>query len=233
MNEPAGPPGSTSPPHLDVSEPPFGTRVGWGSRPALLLVDVVAAYATPGSPLDLGERAAPALAGCAALLEAARAGGADVVHTAVVYAADLADAGAFGRKVPALAVFADGDPRGLGAICPQTAPVGGERVLHKLAASAFAGTDLDAWLRGRGVDTVVVAGFSTSGCVRATATDAIADGFAPMVVGQACGDRTAAYHEHNLADLDAKYADVVTLAEAVAHLSAGAAGAARQDDRRG
>ena len=176
------------------------------------------ASATPGSPLDLGERAAPALEACAALLVAARAGGVPVVHTAVVYAADLADAGAFGRKVPALAVFAAGDPRGLGAICPQTAPVDGEDVLLKLQASAFSGTGLAESLRARGVDTVVVAGFSTSGCVRASATDAIAHGFAPMVVADACGDRSAAYHEHNLADLDAKYADVVTVAEAVARL---------------
>ena len=215
-----------------MSEPdrPFGTRVGWGERPALLLVDVVVAYATPGSPLDLGERASPALAGCAALLAAARAGGVPVVHTTVGYAADMADAGAFGRKVPALAVFADGDPRGLGAICPQVRPVDGEEVLRKQHASAFSGTDLAERLRDRGVDTVVVAGFSTSGCVRASATDAIAHGFAPMVVADACGDRSAAYHEHNLADLDAKYADVVTLADAVARLGAAAD---RQDDRRG
>lgn len=215
---------------MSAPDRPFGTRVGWGERPALLLVDVVAAYATPGSPLDLGERAAPALEGCAALLAAARAGGVPVVHTAVVYAADLSDAGAFGRKVPALAVFADGDPRGLGALCERTAPVEGEDVLRKLRASAFAATGLAQSLRARGVDTVVVAGFSTSGCVRASATDAIAHGFAPMVVADACGDRSAAYHEHNLADLDAKYADVVTLAEAVAHLSPAADG---QDDRRG
>lgn len=205
---------------MRATDRPFGTRVGWGARPALLMVDVVAAYATPGSPLDLGERAAPALDGCAVLLAAARAGGVPVVHTTVAYAPDLADAGAFGRKVPALTVFAEGDPRGLGAICPQARPAPGEDVLVKQQASAFFGTGLAEALRGLGVDTVVVAGFSTSGCVRASATDAIAHGFAPMVVADACGDRTAAFHERNLADLDAKYADVVTLADAVAHLSA-------------
>jgi maleamate amidohydrolase len=89
----------------------------------------------------------------------------------------------------------------------------------KQHASAFAGTSLAATLRARGVDTVLVAGVSTSGCVRATATDALAAGFRPIVVAPACADRSRALHENNLADLDAKYADVVDVETAVAALS--------------
>lgn len=201
---------------------PFGSRVGWGERPALLLVDVVRAYLTPGSPFDLGERGATALAGCTELLAAARAGGVPVVHTVVGYTAGLADAGPFGRKVPALAVYAEDATEGLGAEAAELAPAAGEPVVRKQHASAFFGTSLAATLTSLRVDTVVVAGFSTSGCIRASATDASAHGFAPVVVGPACGDRTAAVHEANLHDLDAKYADVVDTAEAVRHLREGA-----------
>jgi maleamate amidohydrolase len=89
-------------------------------------------------------------------------------------------------------------------------PAPGEPVVAKQYASAFSGTSLAATLAVSGVDTLVVCGVSTSGCVRASATDAMAHGLRPMVVGDACADRTTALHEANLADLDAKYADVVT-----------------------
>ncbi|MEO6881472.1 MAG: isochorismatase family protein [Mycobacteriaceae bacterium] len=198
---------------------PFGARLGWGSRPALLLVDVVAAYLHAGSPLDLGERGARALAACVQLLVAARSRGITVVHTRVAYTAGMADAGTFGRKVPALRVFAADADSEMGAIAPELTPRTGEVVVTKQYASAFFGTSLAATLTAGGVDTVVVGGFSTSGCVRASATDALQHGFVPIVVSDACGDRTAALHEGNLFDLDAKYADVVSLDEAVSHLT--------------
>jgi maleamate amidohydrolase len=91
-------------------------------------------------------------------------------------------------------------------------------VVVKQYASAFFGTSLASTLHTAGVDTVVLAGVSTSGCVRATAMDALNSGFRPQVVRDACADRTPAVHESNLADLDAKYADVVGLAEALDHL---------------
>ena len=203
---------------------PFGGRLGWGARPALLLVDVVAAYLTPGSPFDLGGRGAPALAGCVRLLTAAREGGVPVVHTVVTYTAGMADAGPFGRKVPSLAVFAEDATEGWGAEADELTPAPGELVVRKQHASAFHGTSLAATLTSLGVDTLVVAGFSTSGCVRASATDASAHGFAPVVVGPACGDRTAAVHEANLHDLDAKYADVVDTDEALTQLRRGPRG---------
>jgi len=194
----------------------FAGRVGWGARPAVVVVDLVRAYTEPDGPFWLD---APSVVdGCAELVDAARAGGHPVLWTIVRFAADMGDAGFFAAKVPALACFADGAPGGWGELA--LAPGPGEPVVAKQHASSFAGTSLAATLRARGVDTVVVAGVSTSGCVRATATDASAAGFRPIVVAGACADLSAALHEQNLADLDAKYADVIDLDDAVTHLRA-------------
>ena len=192
----------------------FAGRVGWGARPAVVVVDLVRAYVEPDGPFWLGS--ADVLGPAEQLLTAARRAGAPVVWTVVRYAADLADAGFFAAKVPALACFADGAPGGWGEIA--LAPAAGEPIVAKQHASAFAGTSLGATLHAGGIDTVVVAGVSTSGCVRATATDALAAGFRPIVVADACADRSTALHEQNLADLDAKYADVVDSAVALTHL---------------
>ncbi len=195
----------------------FSGRLGWGARPALLVVDLVRAYTEPGGPFLLPDPG-PAVAATGALVDAARAGGRPVVWTVVRYTAGLADGGLFVRKVPALAAFADDADGGWGEIAPPLGPRPGEPVVVKQYASAFFGTSLAATLHSAGVDTVVVGGVSTSGCVRATATDALNHGFRPQVVRQACADRSPALHDNNLADLDAKYADVVDLDEAVAHL---------------
>ena len=199
---------------------PFTGRLGWGSRPALLVVDMVRAYTEPGGPFALPEPG-PALAACASLVDAARDAGQPVVWTVVRYSRDLADAGLFIRKVPALAVFAEGAAGGWGDIAPPLAPTPEETLVVKQYASAFLGTSLAPRLVTAGIDTLVVCGVSTSGCVRASATDALSAGFRPMVVRDACADRSTGLHESNLADLDAKYADVVSLDEALGHLSAG------------
>ena len=175
-------------------------------------------YFTRGSAFALPSRAA--VDGCADLLRAARATGVFVAHTRVEYAPGAVDAGLFVRKVAALRVFASDDPGGLGRIVPELEPRAEELVVTKQYASAFFGTSLASTLAAQCVDTVVIGGVSTSGCVRASATDAMQHGFRPMVVGEACGDRTEATHTTNLADLDAKYADVVSLTEAVEHLRA-------------
>ena len=192
----------------------FSGRVGWGTRPALLVVDLVRAYTEPGGPFSL-PRAGPAVEATADLVDAARAGGHPVVWTVVRYAHGLADGGLFVRKVPALAAFAEDAPGHWGDLTLRPAPR--EAVVVKQYASAFFGTTLAATLHTAGVDTLVVTGVSTSGCVRASAMDALNSGFRPQVVRQACADRTEALHEANLADLDAKYADVVDLPEALAH----------------
>jgi maleamate amidohydrolase len=202
-----------------VSSGPHGTafsgRVGWGRRPAVVVVDLCRAYTEPDGPFAL-PAAGPAVAAAAALVDAARAGGHPVVWTAVRYTRDLADGGLFVRKVPALACFAEDAPGAWGELALDPAP--GERVVVKQYASAFFGTGLAAALHTAGVDTLVVAGVSTSGCVRATAMDALNSGFRPQVVQEACADRTPELHAGNLADLDAKYADVVALQDALEHL---------------
>src|SRR5215218_4070212 len=195
--------------------PSFSGRVGWGVRPAVVVIDLVRAYTEPEGPFGLPSPG-PAVAASEALVAAARSAGHLVVWTVVRYAADLGDGGLFVRKVPALAAFADGAPGGWGELTLSPEP--GEPVVVKQYASAFFGTSLASTLHAAGVDTVVLAGVSTSGCVRATAMDALNSGFRPQVVRQACADRTPQLHDNNLADVDAKYADVVDLPEALAQL---------------
>jgi maleamate amidohydrolase len=201
-----------------VSTDPFHGRLGWGERPAVLVVDLVRAYTEPGGPFLLPDPL-PAVHATGELVDAARGSGIPVLWTVVRYSPGLADGGLFVRKVPALAAFAADAGGDWGAIAPPLAPVSGETVVVKQYASAFFGTSLAATLHAAGVDTVVVCGVSTSGCVRASATDALNHGFRPMVVRDACADRTPELHEQNLADLDAKYADVVTVTEALPRLS--------------
>jgi maleamate amidohydrolase len=193
----------------------FSGRVGWGTRPAVLVVDLVRAYTEPGGPFLLPEPK-PAVDAAAELVAAARRSGHPVVWTVVRYTRGLSDGGLFVAKVPALAAFAEDADGGWGELV--LAPEPGEPVVAKQYASAFFGTSLAATLHAAGVDTVVVAGVSTSGCIRASATDALGHGFRPQVVDEACADRTPDLHRQNLRDLDAKYADVTTLEDALAHL---------------
>ena len=201
----------------DYEQAGFGRRLEPGVRPALLLVDLVQAYFTPGEELYLGQRH-PCLDSAARLLQAARERDVPVVHTRVSYAPGGADGGVFFRKVGALRHFVGDGP--LGQLMGEVAPSAGEVVLVKQYASAFFGTSLASTLTALGVDTVVVAGVSTSGCIRATAVDAVQHGFVPLVVRDAVGDRDPAPHEANLFDLQAKYADVLSEDEVVSHLRA-------------
>jgi maleamate amidohydrolase len=193
----------------------FSGRVGWGARPAVLVIDLVRAYTEAGGPFLLPDPD-PAVDATAELVGAARSAGHPVLWTVVRYTRGMADGGLFARKVPALAAFAEEAEGGWGELV--LAPAPGEPVVPKQYASGFFGTSLAATLHAAGVDTVVIAGVSTSGCVRATATDALGHGLRPLVVRQACADRSPDLHEQNLRDLDAKYADVVDLAEALEHL---------------
>jgi maleamate amidohydrolase len=194
----------------------FHSTLEPGRRPALLLVDMVRAYLEPASPLYAGVEST--LAPAAAVLTAAREAGVPVVYTQVRYAADGRDGGVFFRKVPALAVFA-GDHE-WGEVAPQIAPRPGETIVVKQYASAFFGTSLSSTLTALGVDTVIVMGYSTSGCVRASAVDALQFGFIPLVVRDAVGDRHPDPHHANLFDLAAKYADVWDSPRVVDYLNA-------------
>ena len=193
----------------------FGGKLGFGSRQALLMIDFAMAYFDPASPLfaNRPEVVAPARS----LLLWARARKMLVCHTRVEYRPDGLDGGVFFRKVPALQVFCNGNP--LGDVVPELAATDDEPVITKQYASAFFGTSLASTLHAQGVDCVVLAGMSTSGCVRASAVDAMQHGFIPVVVSDACGDRHPEPHAANLFDLDAKYADVMTLAQIQAGLT--------------
>jgi len=194
----------------------FSQKLGFGRMPALVVVDFVGAYLIKGSPLYAG--AEKARDSAAALLGAARSAGIPIAHTRVAYAADGADGGIFIRKVRALRVFAQGGDPALQAFDPVLEPRPGETVIVKQYASAFFGTSLASTLRVQGVDTLLIAGVSTSGCIRATAIDACQHGFIPIVVADAVGDRDRRVHEANLFDIGAKYADVASLSEACAQL---------------
>jgi maleamate amidohydrolase len=193
----------------------FEGRLQPGTRPALLIVDVVMAYLDQDAPLFM-EDAAAARDSNARLAEAARAAGAAVVFTNVAYQPDGSNGGVFWRKAPVLKVFVEGSP--LGAFPPELTPQPGDRVITKQYPSAFFGTGLAEALHGEGIDTLLITGYSTSGCVRASALDAMQHGFIPLVVREACADRHAAPHEANLFDLQAKYAEVISEAEALAYL---------------
>ena len=178
---------------------------------ALLVVDAVNAYVEPGSPLYVGDEGA--LESLARLIAAARRAGAPVIFTNVAYRADGSDGGLFYRKVPALACFTPGST--LGGFPERIRPLPGELVVTKQYPSAFFGTQLAATLHDRGIGTLVIGGYSTSGCVRASAVDALCHGFVPFVVREACGDRHPAPHDANLFDLQAKYAEVIDETTAV------------------
>jgi maleamate amidohydrolase len=194
----------------------FDGHLPFGQRPALLIVDFVMAYLDPASPLYAGVE--DALASNERLLAAARAASVPVLFTNVEYAPGGADGGVFYRKVPALKAFDRGSP--LGAFPPSLTPRDGELVVTKQYSSAFFGTTLASTLTALDVDTVLITGLSTSGCVRATALDACQHGFLPFVVREACGDRHQAPHEANLFDLQAKYAEVIAEDQAIARLAA-------------
>lgn len=205
--------------NADYAAAGFGGRLRFGQKPVLLIVDVVMAYLDPGSPLYAGVE--DALAANERLTAAARAAGVPVVFTNVVYEPGGIDGGMFFRKVPALKAFERGSADG--AFPPTLQPQPGEMVLSKQYPSAFFGTSLASTLHAAGVDTVMVTGFSTSGCVRATALDALCHGFAPFVIREACGDRDERPHEQNLFDMGAKMAEVVSEADAIALMQKGAA----------
>ena len=195
----------------DYVQAGFGGRLAVGQHPGLLVVDVVMAYLEPSSPLYGGFE--PALHSMERLVAVARRARLPVIFTNVVYQAHGQDGGLFFRKVPALKAFLAGSP--LGAFPPSLQPASGEIIVSKQYPSAFFGTTLAPTLRALGIDTLLIGGFSTSGCVRASALDALQNGFAPFVVREACGDRDAQPQEANLFDIQAKIGEVISEATAL------------------
>lgn len=188
-------------------------RLKIGRKPALLVVDASVAFTDPESPL--GSDAESVVAVISRLLAAFRECRLPVFFTSVAYS-DPGQASVFREKVPALNLLQSSTP--LVEIDPRLAPRDDEVILVKHWVSAFFGTDLRDRLHRAGIDTLFVTGFTTSGCVRASAVDALQCNFRVIVPREAVGDRNLPAHEANLHDLDCKYADVVSLDEALAIL---------------
>jgi len=185
----------------------FGARSGVGQRPMLLIVDFVEGFADPS--MFGGGNIREAINETSRLLALARSRYWPVAMTRIVFADDGSDANVFTRKVPSLLVLTESHPKS--AVVSELAPAAGELIVRKRLPSAFAGTDLAAWLASRGVDTVIVAGTTTSGCVRATVVDSMSHGFMTVVALGCVGDRATGPHEANLFDMQQKYADLMTL----------------------
>ncbi len=187
----------------------FAQQVGLGQAPAIVVVDFVLGFTDPAH--FGGGNINQAITQTTHLLALARANGWPIAHTRVVYADDGSDCGAFVRKVPPLATLTETSP--LSQIVPEVAPRSGELIVRKRQASAFFATGLADWLASHCVDTVLVAGCTTSGCVRATVVDACSHNFRTIVLTDCVGDRALGPHEANLFDMGQKYADLMTLAQ--------------------
>jgi nicotinamidase-related amidase len=192
----------------------LGESVTLGSRPAVLVVDFSCGFTDPES--TLGSDMSDAVEATRRVLHAARAKGLPVVFTTIGYEPSLKDGGLWLQKIPSLGDLQIGgrwveiDPR-LGAREDET-------IVLKKGASAFFGTNLPAILISQGVDSVVLCGATTSGCIRATAIDLLQYGYPAIVPRECVADRAQAPHEANLFDINAKYADVVSVDDALEYL---------------
>lgn len=199
----------------DYEKKGFAQRSGYGKKPALLIVDFINGFTDPTTPL--GGDFSSEVAVTAGLLDVFRAAALPVVFTTVVYEHDLSDGGTFVKKVPSLGILTRGSP--MVDVDERIRPGQGEYVAEKKFASSFFGTDVDSYFKARGVDTVVITGCTTSGCVRASAIDAMQYGYTTVVVSDGVGDRAQGPHEANLFDIDAKYGDVVPSSAVHAYLT--------------
>jgi nicotinamidase-related amidase len=192
----------------------FGEGVGFGEDPALVVIDLINVFTDPETNLGSDLDAVVEQAG--RLLAAFREHDLPRYYTTVAFEESYGDAGVFIEKVPALCELRLGTEAV--EVDPRIAPEGDERVILKKYASAFFGTDLGTELTTDGVDTLVIAGVTTSGCVRATAVDSLQHGYRTVVPEDAVGDRAEGPHRANLFDIDAKYGDVVTTDAVLDHL---------------
>jgi len=194
----------------------FDGRLGFGKRPALLIVDFINAYITKGVPLYAPD-VVTAVNETVDLLALSREKNIPVLYTKVLYNKNFRDGGIFIQKVPVLKTMVEGEP--LAEIVPQLPPVESDIIIIKQYASAFFGTSLAATLTSLGVDTILLTGCSTSGCVRASAVDGMQYGFRVIVPKECVGDRHQGPHEANLFDINSKYGDVVSKQEVMKYLS--------------
>lgn len=183
----------------------FGRSLGIQGRFGLLIVDFVNGFADPA--VFGGGNIEAAIARTREVLAAARENEWPIAHSRIVYADDGTDANVFSTKIPGMLTLTETAHRS--QIVSQLAPRTGELVVRKTAPSAFFGTDLAPWLTRQKVETLLVAGCTTSGCVRASVIDAMCHGYRPVVMQDCVGDRALAPHEASLFDIAQKYGDVV------------------------
>jgi nicotinamidase-related amidase len=194
----------------------FGDEVGMGNRPALVVIDLINAFTD--AETNLGADFDAVVEQTERLLAAFRERDLPRYFTTVAYEESYGDAGRFIEKVPALRELEAGTDAV--AVDGRLDPEAGERVILKKYASAFFGTDLGTELTTDGVDTLVLAGVTTSGCVRATAVDSLQHGYRTVVPADAVGDRADGPHRANLFDIDQKYGDVVATDDVLERLAA-------------
>ena len=195
----------------------FDNRLGFGQKPCVLVIDFINAYTTKGAAF-FGQGVVDAVEATVGLLAAARRARIPIIYTKVLYHPSGVDGGLFVKKVPALRKLVEGEP--LAEIDPRIPPAPEDLVIVKNYPSCFFGTSLASTLSGLGVDTLILTGCSTSGCVRAAAIDAIQYGYRVIVPRECVGDRHDAPHDANLFDINAKYGDVLAKADVVAELDA-------------
>jgi len=189
----------------------FGNSVGFGSRPALLLVDFQVGFVDPD--VFGGGNIKQAVSNTQSLLAGMRDIGAPIAYTRAVFDKSSADGGTFAMKVPGL--YELEDTASISQITPELAPHRGELVLKKIGPSAFFSTPLMSWLVKNSVDTLIITGATTSGCVRASVVDSCSYALRTIVATDCCGDRAIEPHEANLFDMGQKYADLMTGDEAL------------------
>lgn len=205
----------------EVMANPARARFGFGARLAVINVDLQKAYTRPDLYCTAYETDPMQIAHVNALAAAARAAAMPVVWTRCGYRPGGADCGVWGTRTDtpdSLQNIAIGSDRH--AFDERCDVAAGDAQYTKRMPSAFFETPLKSWLVWQRIDTVVVTGGSTSGCVRATAVDALSHGYRTIVPIETCADRHESYHFANLTDLQLKYADVVPVAEALAWLAA-------------
>lgn len=193
----------------------FGHTLGLGERPSLCIVDFVVGF-DDAAALGGGNIHA-AIEQTVVLLDFCRTHSIPIAHTRVVFADDGSDHNLLSDKVPSLKDLTETAPNS--QIVPVLTPKPGELVVRKRNASAFFQTDYGSWLSRQGADCVLIAGCTTSGCVRATAVDALGYGFKPIVVTDCVGDRAIGPHDASLFDMGQKYADLMTAAEVMTALA--------------